>query len=138
MKVTLAEYSGFCFGVSNALKKIKNSNSNAYILGKLIHNNEVVDELKRKGFKFTENIAEIGKGPVIISAHGVSDSITKEIKEKGLEIIDTTCPLVKNVHKITKELEKQGYRIIIFGDKEHTEVKGIIGNLNSPIVISSI
>lgn len=140
MKARLAEESGFCFGVKKALDRINTTENkeDIYVLGKLIHNPQVIEELKKQGIKFIENIDEIKQGTLVISAHGISDDVIEKAKEKGLKIIDTTCPLVKNVHNITKNLEQQGYRIIIFGDKEHTEVKGIKGNLNNPIIISNI
>lgn len=140
MKVKLAEESGFCFGVKKALDRINaiKKKEDVYVLGRLIHNPQVIEDLKKQGIKFVENTDEIRQGTLVISAHGAPDNIIEKAKEKGLKIIDTTCPLVKNVHNITKNLEGQGYRIIIFGDKEHTEVKGIKGNLKDPIIISDI
>ncbi len=140
MNIKLAEESGFCFGVKKALDRVNaiDNKENVYVLGKLIHNPQVIEELKKEGIKFIESIDQIEKGTLVISAHGISDNITEKAKEKNLAIIDTTCPLVKKVHNITKNLEKQGYKIIIFGDKEHTEVKGIKGNLKDPIIVSSI
>ncbi len=140
MKVKLAEESGFCFGVKKALDRVNaiESKENVYVLGKLIHNPQVIEELKKQGVRFVEDVSEVSDGTLIISAHGASDGVIGKATEKGLKIIDTTCPLVKNVHNITKNLEKQGYRVVIFGDKEHTEVKGIEGNLKEPIIISDI
>ncbi|MEA2036238.1 MAG: 4-hydroxy-3-methylbut-2-enyl diphosphate reductase [Nanoarchaeota archaeon] len=140
MNVKLAEEAGFCFGVKNALDKIKNleHKENVYVLGKLIHNSQVIDELKEEGVKFVENIDDATEGTLVISAHGVSDDVLEKAKGKNLDLVDTTCPLVRNVHNITKDLEKEGYKIIIFGDKAHTEVRGIEGNLENPIIISSI
>lgn len=140
MKVRLAEESGFCFGVKKALDRINTikNKKDVYVLGKLIHNPQVIDELKKQGVKFVEDVNEVREGTLVISAHGVSDEVIGKAKEKGLRIIDTTCPLVKNVHNITKNLERQGYRVIIFGDKEHTEVKGIKGNLHNPVIISDV
>ena len=85
-----------------------------------------------------EDINKINKGKVVITAHGVSDNIISELKNKGIEIIDTTCPYVKKVHNITKDLEKKGYKIIILGDNHHTEVKGIAGNLKNYVIINNI
>lgn len=140
MKISLAEESGFCFGVKKALDRISaiKNKENIYVLGALIHNPQVIGELKKQGIRFTDSIDEIKKGTLVVSAHGLSDDIIWKAKQKQLSIIDTTCPLVKNVHNITKNLEQQGYQIIIFGDKEHTEVKGIKGNLKNPIIISNI
>ncbi len=137
MKVRLAEESGFCFGVKKALDRIRDiSKDDVYVLGKLIHNPQVIEELKKSGVRFVEDIDEVNSGTLVISAHGVSDDVIVKAKEKGLEVIDTTCPLVKNVHNITKRLDDEGYRVIIFGDKKHTEVKGIKGNLKDPVIIS--
>jgi 4-hydroxy-3-methylbut-2-enyl diphosphate reductase len=140
MNIKLAEESGFCFGVKKALDRINDieDKKDISILGKLIHNPQVIDELKKQGVKFAETLDEIETDTLVISAHGVSDDIIERAKQKGITIIDTTCPLVKNVHNITKNLEQQGYRIIIFGDKDHTEVKGIKGNLKDPIIITDI
>ena len=140
MNIRLAEESGFCFGVKKALDRINaiSDKKNVYVLGKLIHNPQVISNLKKEGVKFVDSIDEIKDGTLVISAHGASDDIIEGVNLKGLKMIDTTCPLVKNVHNITKNLEMQGYRIIIFGDKEHTEVKGIKGNLKDPIIINSV
>ena len=140
MKIIRAEESGFCFGVKKALDRINSikTKENIYVLGNLIHNPQVIAELKEQGIRFIESLDEIKDGTLVISAHGVSDNLLNKAKETGLDIIDTTCPLVRNVHNITKDLEKQGYKIIIFGDKNHTEVKGIQGNLNEPLIISNI
>ena len=140
MNIKIAEESGFCFGVKKALDRINaiKNKENVYVLGKLIHNPQVIRELRSEGVRFIDGLDDIKEGTIVISAHGVSDMVLKEAKEKGFNIIDTTCPLVKNVHSITKELEKKENRIIIFGDKEHTEVKGIKGNLKDPIIISKV
>jgi len=140
MNIKLAEESGFCFGVKKALDRINaiENKEDVYVLGKLIHNPQVIEELKEQGVKFIGNLEDIDEGTLVISAHGVSDNIIKKAEEKNLNIIDTTCPLVKNVHNITKELENQGYKIIIYGDKDHTEVKGIKGNLKDSIIINNI
>ncbi len=138
MKISLAKNSGFCFGVKNALKKVEEieNKEGIYILGHLIHNKKAISNLKNKGIKIIDNIGKVGKGTIVISAHGISDRLKEKIKNKNLKIVDTTCPLVEKVHKITKKLEKEGYTIVIYGDKEHTEVKGISGNLNNPVIIN--
>ena len=140
MNIKLAEESGFCFGVKKALDRIKGivDKNNVYVLGKLIHNPQVISELKKEGVRFVDDVEDVDEGVLVISAHGVSDDVISKAEAKGLEIIDTTCPLVKNVHNITKEMERHGYRIIIFGDREHTEVKGIKGNLMNPVIVSDV
>ncbi|HZX44485.1 MAG TPA: 4-hydroxy-3-methylbut-2-enyl diphosphate reductase [Candidatus Nanoarchaeia archaeon] len=140
MNVRVAGESGFCFGVRKAIERVKDikDKSNVFVAGKLIHNPQVIGSLEREGVRFVDSIEGVGDGILVVSAHGLPDNVIEKAREQGLEIIDTTCPLVKNVHNITKDLERQGARIIIFGDKNHTEVKGIVGNLTNPIVISDI
>ncbi|MBW2974287.1 4-hydroxy-3-methylbut-2-enyl diphosphate reductase [Candidatus Woesearchaeota archaeon] len=140
MNIKLAEEAGFCFGVKRALDRVDRikDKDDVYVLGRLIHNPQVIGELKKQGVRFIEDIDEINHGTLVISAHGVSDRIMRGAREKNLDIIDTTCPLVTNVHNITRDLEKQGYRVMIFGDRKHTEVRGVMGNLKDPIVISDI
>ena len=140
MKIKITENAGYCFGVKRAMKIIEEiDEENAYVLGKLIHNPQVIASLEEKGIKSIGDIEDLPENStIIISAHGVDDRTKKELKKKNFRIIDSTCPLVENVHKITKEAEKEGHKIIIFGDKNHTEVKGIAGNLKEPIIISHI
>ena len=140
MNIQIADNAGYCFGVKRAMKIIEDiDQENVFVLGKLIHNPQVIGSLEKKGIKSIENIENLPEdSTIIISAHGVDDKTKKELKEGNFRIIDSTCPLVENVHKITKEAEKEGCKIIIFGDKNHTEVKGIAGNLKEPIIISHI
>ena len=144
MNITIAENAGFCFGVKRALDQIKKleNKKNIYVLGKLIHNPQVIEELQNNGISSIENIDNIGnidkQSTIVISAHGIPDNTITDLKEKGFNVIDSTCPLVTKVHNITKQKEKEGYTIIIFGDTDHTEVKGIKGNLKNPIIISDL
>lgn len=143
MKIKIAENAGFCFGVKRALNQIEklDNKEDNYILGKLIHNPQVVNELEKKGLKsvLIEDINKLNKNStIIISAHGVPDKTINNLKNQNFKVIDCTCPLVKKVHNLTKDAEKQGSSVIIFGDKEHTEVKGIAGNLKDPVIISNI
>ncbi len=139
INVTVAKNAGFCVGVKRALKEIDRiaGKGNIYVLGKLIHNPQVVESLEKKGVKSVDEITDLEKGSiVVITAHGIPDRKVDELRMKGFEVFDLTCPLVKTVHIITKNKERQGYRIIIFGDEEHIEVKGIKGNLKDPIILS--
>jgi (E)-4-hydroxy-3-methyl-but-2-enyl pyrophosphate reductase len=137
MEIRLADTCGFCLGVKRAIKKIESisNKNNLYVLGQLIHNPQAINNLKEQGVKFVDHLDDIATGTVVISAHGIADSIIELAKSRGLNIIDTTCLLVKNVHQITKRLESIGRKVIIFGDNKHIEVKGIAGNLNNPIII---
>ena len=136
MKVICAENMGFCFGVKRALDMALKER-NAYTLGQLIHNPQVVELLEKKGIKVVNSINEINDGTLIITAHGTSKSNIGKAKEKGLRIIDTTCPLVKRVHELAGEFDKKGYKIILLGNKEHQEVKGTASNAKDVTIVNS-
>jgi len=141
MKITLAKYAGFCFGVKDAMDAAEALGTDVphpiHILGHLIHNKQAVDRLAKKGIRMVphEELDTITKGTVVISAHGVPDDTIAKARDKGLHVVDTTCPLVRKVHDATKKMEKEGYEILIYGDEKHTEVKGIRGNLRKSDVI---
>lgn len=140
MKVYLAEHAGFCFGVKRAIDRATKlvGQQNVYTLGPLIHNPQVIEGLEQKGIKCIESLTEISEGKIIIRAHGVPPQTIQKAKQKGLEVIDATCPYVKKVHNLTKKLHKQGYQVIIFGEKEHPEVIGVKGNSKNAIVIENL
>ncbi len=133
VQILIAEYSGFCEGVERAYKIALEQAKNikpVYMLGNLVHNNQVVEKLKDLGVKNIKSLIEISdasNGVLLISAHGVTSDIYDEAKAKGLEIVDTTCPWVKNAQKIAKEISSKGLKVIIVGDKDHPEVKGLLG-----------
>ncbi|MDD5086124.1 MAG: 4-hydroxy-3-methylbut-2-enyl diphosphate reductase [Candidatus Nanoarchaeia archaeon] len=136
MKVICAENMGFCSGVKRAVDMALKQ-KDAFVLGQLIHNPQVVEMLDKKGIKEISSVDDIEKGSLIITAHGTTKSNVEKAKIKGLKIIDTTCPLVKKVQDLAKEFSSKGYDIILFGDKGHSEVKGIVSNAENIIVISS-
>lgn len=133
MKVTIAKHAGFCWGVQRAIdladKTINNPdylNKNIYSLHLLVHNSQVIDRLKEKGLKVIDKLGKIKNEDVIIfSAHGVPPSEIEKAKLKKLHIVDTTCPRVKKVQILAKKLVEKGYSLIIIGDKNHPEVKGV-------------
>lgn len=132
MKIILANTAGFCFGVNNAVsianELTKDKNTNVYMLGSIIHNEQVVDDLKKKGIKEISQISEAeGEGKIIIRAHGVSPDIYEEAASRGLKVIDATCPYVSKIHRLVSEKHKNGYTIVIAGDRNHPEVQGIDG-----------
>jgi 4-hydroxy-3-methylbut-2-enyl diphosphate reductase len=139
-KIVLAKEYGFCFGVKRAIDEIHKigRTEDIYILGNLINNPSVVRDIEEKGFKIVQRHDNIKKGIIVITAHGIADDMIKDIRKKGLKVIDLTCPLVKKVHNITKKEEKAGRKILIFGDKGHTEVKGIMGNLKKYKIFTDI
>ncbi len=132
IKIELAECSGFCFGVKRAISMAKqalerNKGKNVYSLGHIIHNSQVVEELSKEGLRSIRELGAIKDGVIVISSHGVSPEIFDEIKLRGLEIIDATCPYVVSAQKIVKALNEEGYTVIIFGDSQHPEVKSLVG-----------
>lgn len=132
--IKFANHAGFCYGVKRAVettKKIKKENpdKNVYVLGELIHNSQVINELEDLGIKTVNELPENNSnGICIIRSHGVSYKVLEDIKNKGFEIVDLTCPDVKKVQKEAMELAKDGYYLIILGSAEHPEVMAIEAN----------
>ncbi|MEA2016518.1 MAG: 4-hydroxy-3-methylbut-2-enyl diphosphate reductase [Actinomycetota bacterium] len=145
VKVRVAEYSGYCFGVKRALKiteetikKYRSRNRKIFTLGSIIHNPGVTRELSKKGLVSVKDIDEIGKkGIFIIRSHGMFPNLINEIKaKKDVEVIDTTCPIVKKAQARARLLSKNGYFVVIIGNKNHPEVLGIKGYvLNEKFVV---
>lgn len=135
MNISLAEKSGFCFGVKRAVE-IAEKESNAYLLGELIHNNYVLQKLADNGMKIAKNIDELPENcACVIRAHGEKKEIYKKLADKNIKCIDATCPKVKNIHKIVEENFNLGKNIVIFGKKDHPEVQGINGYCENEAII---
>ncbi|BDU49880.1 4-hydroxy-3-methylbut-2-enyl diphosphate reductase [Haliovirga abyssi] len=135
MKIVYADKLGFCFGVNEALTKIdtvieKEKGKNIFMLGMIVHNKTVIDDLLEKGIKIINNNNNIenlnSNDIVIIRAHGVSKEIYKLLDEKRVKYYDATCIFVKRSREILVKKEKEGYQIIFIGDRDHPEVKGIV------------
>lgn len=143
MDVVLAKTAGFCFGVKRAVDTVygQAEKGNVYTYGPIIHNEEVVKDLEEKGVRILADeqaLKDLEAGTVVIRSHGVERSIYELIKEKGLELVDATCPFVKKIHNIVDTDSAKGKQIIIIGDKNHPEVMGIVGWCNqAPIVLES-
>lgn len=138
MKINLAKTAGFCFGVKRALKialKTLCSGNKVYILGDIVHNEDVVKQIKKSGIKKIETLNHAKNGILLIPAHGAGLNISQQAEHLGYKIIDATCPMVKKIHKIAKGREEKGYRIIVIGDKKHAEVEGIVGQLKGKAII---
>ena len=135
IKIFLASPRGFCAGVDRAIeiveKSLKKFGSPIYVRHEIVHNKSVVENLKKKGAIFVEELSEItdSSRPVIFSAHGVPKNIPEEAKKKKIFFIDATCPLVKKVHKEAERHHKNGCQIILVGHKDHPEVIGTMGQL---------
>ena len=139
MNVTVASSAGFCFGVNKAVntvyEQIEKSHLPVYTLGPIIHNAIVVKDLAEKGVKVInseEELEDIKEGTVIIRSHGVSKNMREKLNREGIVCVDATCPFVAKIHRIVEKDSSEGAVIIIVGDPDHPEVKGIKGWVNGP------
>jgi 4-hydroxy-3-methylbut-2-enyl diphosphate reductase len=126
MKIKLASNYGFCFGVKRAIKLAENL-KDATTIGPLIHNNQEIQRLKN-GFNVTtaDSIHDIGNAhKTIIRTHGIEKNDLEELKKMDVEVVDATCPYVTKPQQIVEKMSQEGYTIVIFGDEEHPEVKGV-------------
>ena len=130
-KLFVAKSAGFCFGVDRAIKMVYNeldNRNNIVTLGPIIHNQNVVDDLRSKGV-YPVELSEITKGQtVIIRSHGVGKAVYEQLDKLGAEVVDATCPFVMKIHNIARERSADGYTILIAGDESHPEVQGIMGH----------
>ncbi len=139
MKVLIAQKCGFCHGVRNAIKVAKQTleaQQDVYCLGPIIHNRDMVEQLSQNGLKTVDSVDEIMSGTVLIRSHGAAPDQIKKLKEKGLNIVDATCVLVKRVQHIASEFAKEGYKVVIIGEEDHPEVKAVVGCAEDVIVIT--
>ena len=142
MKILVAKDAGYCFGVRDAVNLAKKSGSDfqeVYMLGDIVHNETVVDDLNKRGSKIVESLNDIPEDkPVLFRAHGTDPETWRKAQKKNLNIIDATCPLVTEIHEEIKELESENRRTIIIGDHDHDEVVGIAAQVKDPIIISCV
>ena len=135
LKIFLASPRGFCAGVERAIEIVNRSlskyGSPVYVRHEIVHNKQVVEDLKKRGAIFIEELSEIEdiSRPVIFSAHGVPKRVPEEANLKNLSYVDDTCPLVSKVHRESEQHYKNGYDIILIGHKNHPEVIGTMGQL---------
>jgi 4-hydroxy-3-methylbut-2-en-1-yl diphosphate reductase len=132
MEILLANPRGFCAGVDRAIiiveQALEKFGAPIYVRHEVVHNKFVVDELKKKGAIFVEELEEVPAGnTVIFSAHGVSKEIRAEAEGRGLRVFDATCPLVTKVHNEVAKMRTAGREIIMIGHKGHPEVEGTMG-----------
>ena len=135
LKVYLASPRGFCAGVERAIEIVNRSLNKygkpVYVRHEIVHNKHVVEDLKKRGAIFVEELDEIKdkSRPVIFSAHGVPKSVPEDARIKNLSYVDATCPLVSKVHRESEQLFKNGFDIVLIGHKNHPEVIGTMGQL---------
>ncbi len=138
-KVTVAESAGFCFGVDRAVKMVYSElekNTKVATLGPIIHNQDVVNDMKEKGARIIDSVDELEDDEtVVIRSHGVGREIYEKIAAKGNRMLDATCPFVSRIHKIAAEKTKQGYFVLIAGDASHPEVQGIVGHCDENCLV---
>lgn len=140
MKIIVAKDAGYCFGVRHAVDqayKTTKEHGDVYMLGHIVHNENVVEDLETAGTKVVDSLEQVPAGkPLLFRAHGTEPDIWDQAQKKKLNIIDATCPLVTEIHKEVRRLEKDGRQIIIIGDHGHDEIIGIATQVKNSIVIS--
>ncbi len=142
LRVLLAEPRGFCAGVERAIEIVERAldlyGAPVYVRHEIVHNARVVETLKAKGAKFVEEVDEVPEGAVaIFSAHGVAQRVENDAENRGLDVIDATCPLVSKVHKEGRRYASRGYGVVLIGHPGHPEVEGTIGQIPAPVHLIS-
>ena len=140
MEIILAKPRGFCAGVTRAIetveKAIEKFGTPVYVRHEIVHNKFVVESLRKKGAIFVNEVEQIPVGAItIFSAHGVSDKVEEDALNRGLDVIDATCPLVSKVHREAKKYEEDDYEIILIGHRGHPEVEGTSGRVKKPVIL---
>lgn len=141
-KIIRADEMGFCMGVERAVSIVQaiadeKSEEKAATLGPIIHNQQIVDKFTEMGIPAINSVKEIHEGKVVIRAHGIPPSERKELEEKNIKIVDGTCPKVIASHKIVQKYSNRGYHIVIVGDRNHGEIKGLAGYADDFDIIES-
>ncbi|MBI1871686.1 MAG: 4-hydroxy-3-methylbut-2-enyl diphosphate reductase [Chlamydiae bacterium] len=138
-QINIARHGGFCFGVKlavNAALKASGEHDNVVMLGDIVHNEHVVQKIDNAGVKVVEDLEGTPKGTLLLRAHGSTPQVYDDAKRLGFNILDATCPLVLEIHEIVRELDKEGFQIVVIGDHGHDEVRGIAAQVKNAIVIS--
>lgn len=129
VKIERASGTGFCFGVKRAistLEKAANERGPVETLGAVVHNKQVLQRLAKLGVSVTGKIENVRGGTIAVGAHGVGPEITEELERRKLKIVDTTCRFVQRAQSVAQKLSKAGFFVVVYGDVNHPEVKGII------------
>ncbi len=142
MKLIVAKRAGFCYGVKRAMsivdrivKEHEKENLPIYTLGDIIHNPQVVNRLKEEGVVAIEEMKKYNPGYLIIRSHGVSPDVIEIAEELGYKTIDATCPFVKKVHRYAQNASNEGRFVVVVGEHNHPEIKGIMGYIGGPFLI---
>jgi 4-hydroxy-3-methylbut-2-enyl diphosphate reductase len=140
--IDVSPYAGFCGGVNRTLKiierlKAERPRTKIYLLGKVVHNEIVLARLKRQGFRTIDDFRRAKDGLLVIQSHGIPAALQDEIRASGIEFVDTTCPMVKDIHAKARKLAKDGYRVVVIGDRNHEEVRGIACQVENAVIVGS-
>jgi 4-hydroxy-3-methylbut-2-enyl diphosphate reductase len=140
MKVIMAKPRGFCAGVVRAIEIVERALEKygppVYVRHEIVHNKWVVDSLRARGAVFVEELSEVPAGAItIFSAHGVSKSVEADAKERGLRVLNATCPLVSKVHAQGRHYLRHGRTVILIGHAGHPEVEGTLGQIPGPVLL---
>lgn len=138
MKVILAQPLGFCAGVVRAIEIVEGAlekyDAPVYVRHEIVHNGHVVEELKARGARFVESLAEVPRGGLtVFSAHGVSRAVERQAERRSLAVLDATCPLVAKVHAHAARYASEGRVLILIGHAGHPEVEGTMGRVEAPV-----
>jgi 4-hydroxy-3-methylbut-2-enyl diphosphate reductase len=139
VEIRLAKSYGFCFGVKRAIR-IAEENPKSVTFGPLIHNKKEIERLKERfGVGLVEEIAQVKDGDrVVIRTHGIPKEKLEILHQKKVEVIDATCPFVTKPQEIVEQMSREGYSVVIFGDINHPEIKGVMSYAGDPIVVLSV
>ncbi len=140
MRVKLAKEMGFCFGVRRGVslvERVANEQGPVQTLGSLVHNRQVVDRLGKLGVTVVKSLDDVQGDKVAIATHGVPQNVVEEAKRRELDITDATCPYVQAIQDKARKMHEAGFQVIVFGDRGHTEVIGIVGWTEGKAVVVS-
>lgn len=142
MEITVAKSAGFCFGVQRAVdsvyKELEENSGKIYTFGPIIHNEQVVEDLNKRGIEVIDTVEQLKKikeGTVVIRSHGVAKEIYDILEQQKFKMVDATCPFVKKIHNIVLDESNNGKTIIIIGNDNHPEVEGIKGWVNGEVIV---
>lgn len=131
MKIIRAEHLGMCFGVRDAIALAVKESAAAplTILGELVHNEVVINDLRERGVTIRNDVADVATQRVMITAHGASQRVLNQARSRGLSVVEATCPLVHAAHRALAELVREGFHPVVIGRRDHVEVRGLTGDL---------
>lgn len=141
MEIRKAKVQGFCFGVAITLKKAEEAiaaRDDVTTLGHVVHNPQMVESLAQRGLKDAATVDEVQAGALFVRAHGLPVEVLQKAEEKGLEILDATCPMVTKIHVQAERLKGDGYKIVVIGDPKHPEVKGTLSHVPGAWCIENV